>query len=87
MSIEKTDAMPKSDKKIPITDRAIHVYRCMTDSSRKPIAMIEGYHFVFKGETAMQARRAADNWRREAIHNDKALSAERKAEILGEDVA
>jgi hypothetical protein len=59
----------------------------MTDSSRKPITMIDGYHFVFKGDTAMQARRAADEWRREAVRKDKLLSAERKKEILGEDAA
>ncbi|MCG7574881.1 hypothetical protein MHM39_15015 [Phaeobacter sp. CNT1-3] len=79
--------MSKGGNKIPITDRTIHVYLCMTDSSRKPIAMIDGYHFVFKGDTAMQARRAADEWRREAVRKDKLLSAERKKEILGEDAA
>lgn len=79
--------MSKGGNKIPITDRAIHVYLCMTDSSRKPIAMISGCNMVFRGETAMLARRAADEWRREAVRKDKLLSAARKAEILGEDAA
>lgn len=79
--------MSEIRKKVPITERAIHVYLCMTDSTRKPIAMINGFGMVFRGETAMQARRAADEWRREAVRKDKLLSAERKKEILGEDAA
>lgn len=70
--------------KIPITERAIHVYTCLTDPERKPIAMIDKWPMVFKGETPMRARKAADDWRREAVRADKLIPKARKAEMLGE---
>jgi hypothetical protein len=68
----------------PITERPIHVYTCLSDPTRKCVALIDGWPMVFRGETPMQAKRAADEWRREAVANDKMLTKARKAELLGE---
>lgn len=68
----------------PITDRPIHVYTCLTNPSRKPIALIEGFPMIFTGPTPMQAKRAADDWRRKAVAGDKLLTKAKKAELLGE---
>lgn len=70
---------------VPITEREIHVYTCLSDPTRKCVAMIENWPMVFKGETPMKARRNADDWRREAVRNDKAMSRAKKAQLLGED--
>jgi hypothetical protein len=59
----------------------------MKDPSRKPIAMIEGFPMTFKGDTPMQVRRKADEWRRRIVQQDKLLTKAQKAELLGEDVA
>lgn len=72
--------------KKPITERPIHVYTCLSDPSRKCVALIDGWPMIFKGETPMKAKRVADDFRREAILNDKAMTREQKSRILGEDV-
>lgn len=70
----------------PITERAIHVYTCLSDPTRKCVALIDGWPMIFKGDTPLHAKRVADDWRRDAIRNDKALSKAKKAQLLGEDV-
>ncbi|WP_213546408.1 hypothetical protein [Vannielia litorea] len=50
--------------KVKLTELPIHVYTCMTDPQRPPVAMIGNLHFVFRGETPMKARKAADDWRK-----------------------
>lgn len=72
--------------KVSFTEREIHVYTCMTDTSRKCIAMIDGFTMIFKGDTAMQARQAADEWRKEAIASDKLLTKTQKEHLLGAGV-
>lgn len=67
-----------------ITERNIYVYTCVNDPKRKCVALIDGLPMIFKGDTPMQAKRVADDWRRKAVRNDKLLSDEKKAEILGE---
>lgn len=72
--------------KLPITERPIHVYTCMTDPNRKCIAQIDGISMIFKGGTPLAAKKVANDWRREAVRNDKTLSDARKSELLGEPV-
>lgn len=68
----------------PITERQIHVYSCVTDPARKCVSIIDGWPMIFKGETPLRARKAADEWRREAVRNDKLIPKLRKMEMLGE---
>lgn len=67
-----------------LMDATIHVYTCMTDPSRRPIAVIGDMDRHFKGDTPMKARKKADKWRREHVRTDKRLTTEQKAELLGE---
>ena len=69
--------------KVPFTERKIHVYTCLTDPSRKCLAVIDGFAMIFRGDTPMQARKAADDWRKEAIASDKLLSKAQKEQLLG----
>ncbi len=74
--------------KVHILQQPIHVYTCMTDPTRRCLAMINGFSgMIFKGDTPIKAKKAAEEWRREAVRNDKLISAERKAEMLGEATA
>lgn len=66
-----------------ILDRQIHVYQCISDPKRKHIAEINGIRMTFRGDTAFAARKAAHDWRREAVQQDKLLSASQKAALLG----
>lgn len=70
--------------RVPITERPIHVYTCLTDETRSPIAMIEGWPMVFTGPTPMRVRKVADDWRREAVSMDKLIPKAKKAALLGE---
>lgn len=70
--------------KVPFTQRKIHVYTCASDATRKPIAMINGWPMVFTGDTPMRAKKAADDWRRDAVSIDKLITKARKVELLGE---
>lgn len=70
--------------RLQITERPIHVYTCMTDPARTPVAIIDGLNMIFRAETPMKAKRAADEWRREALAKDKLVSKAKKAELLGE---
>lgn len=71
-------------KVIPITQREIHVYTCLTQPDRKPMAIIDGCPWLFHAETPMRARKNADDWRREMVRQDKLIPAKTKAEWLGE---
>ena len=67
-----------------LMDASIHVYTCLSDPSRRPVAVIGNLPWVFKGDTPMQARKKADKWRRDHVRTDKRLTAAQKAELLGE---
>ena len=67
---------------IPLTERPIHVYTCMTDPNRKPVAMIEGIAMVFEAPTPLQAKKAAADWAAAAIEKDKLLSKAKKRVLL-----
>lgn len=67
-----------------LMDAKIHVYTCLSDPSRRPVAVIGNVPWLFEGDTPMQARKRADEWRRKHVETDKRLSSEQKAELLGQ---
>lgn len=67
----------------PITERPIHVYTCLSDPERKCVAIIDGLPMIFKGDSPMRAKRAADEWRQKAVRDDKLLTKVKKEELLG----
>lgn len=71
----------------PITERPIHTWTAFSDPEKPCIAMIEGWPMLFYGPTPMRAHKNADDWRREAVRNDKLIPKARKAELLGEVAA
>lgn len=74
--------MPKT----PLTEREIHVYTCMTDPSRKALAVIDGWNMNFYGDTPLKARNAADAFRKEAVANDKLMARKILADQHGDAV-
>lgn len=72
--------------KTPITEREIHTYVCVSDPDRGAIAVIDGWNWMFEAESPFKAHRKADEWRKQAIRNDKLIPKLRKRELLGEEV-
>lgn len=56
--------------KVQITELPVHVYTCLTDPSRSPIAIVGKLPMVFRGETPMKAKKAASDWCREQVEKE-----------------
>lgn len=70
-----------------ITEQPIDVYTCVNDPTRTCTAVIRGWPMMFQGATPMRARKVADDWRRNAVLDDKLLTTAQKAAMLGEVTA
>jgi len=67
----------------PFLNRSIMTYSPMQDGG-KYIALISGIPMIFRGDTAMQAAKAAKAWRQEQVDKElrQAENAERAAERM-----
>lgn len=62
----------------PFKDREINIYTCLTNPSRPCLALIDGFPMIFEGPTPMKVRKMAEDWRKEAIKQDKLIPRVKK---------
>lgn len=62
----------------PFKDREINIYTCLTNPAKPCVALIDGFPMIFEAPTPLKARKLAEDWRTEAIRQDKLRPARRK---------